>query len=160
MLFNPTPSSIMPPDSIAYQPHHERMLLHARPPAGLPTRLCRSIQEYIDTHLDSRLSNTELAARSGLSVSHFCRSFAQSVGTTPHNYVVRLRLSRAQQLLATTDLALTEIALTTGFADQSHFSRRFLRFAGLQPRAFRKQYRRDAASNLIFATEFLSGESK
>lgn len=54
---------------------------------------------------------------------------------------MRLRVGRAQRLLAETDLPLADIALTTGFADQSHFSRRFLELAGLQPRAFRKRHR-------------------
>jgi transcriptional regulator GlxA family with amidase domain len=177
MLLNATPRSITPPDSISCQPDYDYALLHARPTldtitdpaskasrkmaaAGLPPRLFRRIQEYINTHLDSGLRNAELAASLGLSVSHFSRSFARSAGTTPHNYVIRLRLSRAQELLTETDLALTEIALTTGFADQSHFSRRFLHSVGLQPKAFRKRYRRDAVSNVMFGTEFLSGESK
>jgi AraC family transcriptional regulator len=54
---------------------------------------------------------------------------------------MRRRLTRAQDLLARTDLALAEVALTTGFSDQSHFCRRFREFIGLPPRSFRMQHR-------------------
>jgi AraC family transcriptional regulator len=55
--------------------------------------------------------------------------------------VMRRRLLRAQELLASTELPLIDIALATGFADQSHFSRRFHQMTGVPPRAFRLQHR-------------------
>jgi AraC family transcriptional regulator len=55
--------------------------------------------------------------------------------------VMRRRLLRAQELLASTELPLIDIALATGFADQSHFSRRFHQMMGVPPRAFRLQHR-------------------
>ena len=64
---------------------------------GLPRQRLRQVLEYIDAHLDSALPTSELAARAGLSVSHFCRSFARSVGMTPHDYVLKRRVLRAQQ---------------------------------------------------------------
>lgn len=139
-------SDALPPQDVAdatslFAVDHERGLVGAARSAGLASRLFRRVRQHINTHLDSKLSNEELAASVRLSVSHFSRSFARSVGVTPHNYVVQLRVARAQQLLAETDLALTEIALTTGFADQSHFSRCFLQWVGLQPAAFRKRHR-------------------
>jgi AraC family transcriptional regulator len=136
----------------------ERLLLHARPRldmigdfgnkvpreaavTGLAPRLIRRIQQYINSHLDSTLNVAELAASVGLSASYFSRAFVRSVGTTPHDYVVRRRVSRAQQLLTESDLKLAEIALATGFADQSHFSRRFHQLVGLPPKAFRQRHR-------------------
>jgi transcriptional regulator GlxA family with amidase domain len=112
-----------------------------REPGGLQPRMLRRIVEYIDAHLDSELSIAVLADNLGISRSRFSRSFRHSVGLTPHSYVMGRRLLRAQQLLARTDLHLVEIALTTGFADQSHFSRRFHQFMGLPPREFRAQQR-------------------
>jgi AraC family transcriptional regulator len=108
---------------------------------GLPAWLFRRIQEYINAHLDSALSVEELATSAGLSASHFSRSFVKSVGVRPHVYVVRRRVLRAQQLLAQTDLNLAEIALATGFSDQSHFCRRFRQLVGLPPGAFRARHR-------------------
>lgn len=149
---------ITPPDIGANSDIDERAIVHARPQldsissAGRPIRhrayesgmapgILRRVEEYIDAHLDSALRIQELAARVGISVSHFSRSFVRSVGLTPHNYIMRRRLTRARELLARTDLAVAEVALTTGFSDQSHFCRRFREFIGLPPRSFRMQHR-------------------
>jgi AraC-like DNA-binding protein len=108
---------------------------------GLPARMLRSIEEYIDVHLEKALTVEELASHLGISTSYFARSFRSSVGLAPHAYVMRRRLLRAQELLASTELPLTDIALATGFADQSHFSRRFHEMTGVPPRTFRLQHR-------------------
>jgi AraC family transcriptional regulator len=60
---------------------------------------------------------------------------------TPHAYVMRQRLLRAQELIASTDLPLIDIAAETGFADQSHFSRRFHQMTGVSPRTYRVRHR-------------------
>lgn len=150
---------ITSPDPGAMTPcHDERLLLHTRPrremishrgcltpneekSSGLPRRRLRRVQEYIDSHLDSALATSELAACAGLSMSHFSRSFMKFVGMTPHSYVLRRRVLRAQQLLEASELSLVEIAISTGFSDQSHFSRRFRELVGLPPRAFRVRHR-------------------
>jgi AraC family transcriptional regulator len=98
----------------------------------------RRVREYVDAHLSSRLEVPVLARIVGLSASHFSRSFQKAVGVSPHRYVVQCRVIRARELLATTQLPLTEIALTIGFADHSHFSRRFHEFIGVPPREFRR----------------------
>ena len=96
------------------------------------------VREYVDAHLSSRLDVHALARVVGLSASHFSRAFQKAVGVSPHRYVVQCRVIRAQELLATTQLSLTEIALTSGFADHSHFSRRFHQLMGVAPREFRR----------------------
>jgi AraC-like DNA-binding protein len=132
-------------------------LLHSRPrldalanaplpprrpdPRGLPSRLVRHLQEYIDTHLYEPLDNKDLALKVGFSSSHFARSFQRAVGTPPHEYVMRRRIARAQELILQTDSRLVDIALATGFSDQSHFCRRFHQVIGVAPRAFRMQHR-------------------
>jgi AraC family transcriptional regulator len=103
--------------------------------------MLRSIEEYIDLHLEKELSVEGLASHLGISTSHFARSFRCSVGLAPHAYMMRRRLLRAQELLASTDLPLIDIALATGFADQSHFCRRFHQMTGMPPRTFRLQQR-------------------
>jgi AraC-like DNA-binding protein len=145
---------ITPPDLGAVQGRgQERLQVHSRPRLDaldkgsiaaeckqrceLPARLRRSIEEYIDLHLEKDLSVEELASHLGISTAHFARSFRSSVGLAPHAYVMRRRLLRAQELLASTDLPLIDIALATGFADQSHFCRRFHQLMGMPPRTFR-----------------------
>jgi AraC family transcriptional regulator len=101
----------------------------------------RRVREYVEAHLDSKLDIHTLARIAEMSAWQFNRSFPKAVGVSPHRYVVQCRLQRARELLATTQLSLTEIALTIGFADQSHFSRRFHGFIGMTPRKFRKAAR-------------------
>jgi AraC family transcriptional regulator len=81
--------------------------------SGLPAGMLRSIEEYIDVHLEQDLSVEQLASHLGISPSYFARSFRSSVGLAPHSYVMRRRLSRAQELLASTELPLIDIALAT-----------------------------------------------
>jgi AraC-like DNA-binding protein len=147
-----------PPATGLYSVTAERDVLHTRPRhemlrclevtlptapdvSGLPPRILRHIEEYIDSHLDTPLNLDELAARAGFSISHFSRCFRNSLGLPPHSYVMRRRLLRAQDLLLDTNMALSEVALVTGFSDQSHFSRQFHQFMGLPPRSFRLRHR-------------------
>ncbi len=104
---------------------------------GMPPRLLRRIEDYIEVNLDSALSMDELAIEIGLSKSYFARTFRKAVGVTPHCYVVQRRLARAQELLLRTNRSLADIALATGFSDQSHFCRRFHQVIGATPGAFR-----------------------
>ncbi len=62
----------------------------------------------------------------------------QTVGMPPHSYILQRRLEQAQQMLRTTKLPLSEIALSLGFSDQSHLARHFRRMTGLPPSAARQ----------------------
>lgn len=104
---------------------------------GLPPRLTHHIREYIDSHLSENISLDKMAEIAGLSVFHFARAFRESFGTPPHSYLLRRRIERADHLLKKTELALSEIALSTGFSDQSHFARHFRRLTGVTPSAAR-----------------------
>jgi len=104
---------------------------------GLPPRVLRRIREYIDGNIDQRISVELLAGLANLSVCYFVRAFKQSTGVTPHDYLIRQRVERTKQLLSDSDMPLSEIALVAGFADQSHFSRRFRQHVGMSPRDYR-----------------------
>jgi AraC family transcriptional regulator len=104
---------------------------------GLPPRVLRRIREYINGNIDQRISVELLAGLANLSVCYFVRAFKQSTGITPHDYLIRQRVERTKQLLSDSDMPLSEIALVAGFADQSHFSRRFRQHVGMSPRDYR-----------------------
>jgi transcriptional regulator GlxA family with amidase domain len=104
---------------------------------GLPPRALRRVREFIETHLEETISIQALAAMVGLSMCHFARAFKQSQGMAPHDYLVHCRVRRVQELLADTDLPLSEIAIAVGFADQSHCARRFRELVGLTPSRYR-----------------------
>jgi transcriptional regulator GlxA family with amidase domain len=104
---------------------------------GLAPRALQRVREFIEAHLEDRISIQMLAAIAGLSTYHFARAFKQSAGVTPHDYLVRRRVTRVQELLADTDLPLSEIAVAVGFADQSHCARRFREHVGLSPSRYR-----------------------
>jgi transcriptional regulator of acetoin/glycerol metabolism/AraC-like DNA-binding protein len=117
-------------------------LLKLPPPApqthgGLSPGAMRRVQEYLETHLSENIDLPTLAAVAGLSMHHFARQFKQSAGATPHQYLTKKRVERAQDMLAQTDLSLSEIAYATGFADQSHLARHFRYVVGTTPGQFR-----------------------
>ena len=104
---------------------------------GLPPGAMRRVREYVETQLSENIDLATLAGIAGLSLYHFARAFKQSAGVTPHHYLVERRVSRAQEMLARTEMSLAEIALATGFSDQSHFARHFRQTLGMTPGQFR-----------------------
>jgi AraC family transcriptional regulator len=108
---------------------------HAR--GGLSPRALRRICEYVDGHIGQRINVDALARLANLSICYFVRAFKRSVGITPHEYLIRRRVELTMTLLSGTDMPLSEIALTAGFADQSHCSRRFRQHVGMSPRDYR-----------------------
>jgi AraC family transcriptional regulator len=95
--------------------------------------------EYIHAHLDEDLSIDILAKLVQISSYYFVRLFKQSMGLTPHAYIVRQRLEQAQQLLKSTNLPIAEIACRTGFCHQSRFSTVFRQYLHTSPSAYREQ---------------------
>jgi AraC family transcriptional regulator len=119
-----------------------RTLLPRRPEPfsrkGLAPKLLRTLMDDIDANLDGDLSLPRLARLAGVSLDGFIRLFKRSTGIPPHQFVLRKRVERAQALLGNPALSLAEIALRTGFADQSHFTRMFHRLTGVAPRQYRR----------------------
>ena len=104
---------------------------------GLSPAVTRRVCDYIAGHLDEKIRLDGLAALTGLSTDHFARAFHQSVGMPPHTYLLRRRLEEVEYMLRETHAPLSQIALATGFADQSHLARHFRRWAGMSPRQVR-----------------------
>ena len=104
---------------------------------GLSPSAMRRVREYVDAHLGDSMDLATLAGVAGVSIHHFARGFKQSAGVTPHHYLTQKRVERAQNLLAHTDLSLSEIAYAVGFSDQSHLARHFRQMLGVTPGQFR-----------------------
>ncbi|MGG6266032.1 helix-turn-helix domain-containing protein [Leptolyngbya sp. AN03gr2] len=92
--------------------------------------------DYIHAHLDEDLSIGTLAQLVQISSYYFVRLFKQSMGLTPHAYIVRQRLERAKQLVKTTNLSIAEIAYRTGFCHQSRFATVFRQYLRISPSAY------------------------
>lgn len=99
-------------------------------------RLKRVI-EYVDNHLAAKISLAGLAAVAGLSRMHFASQFRAATGLRPHEYILRRRIRRAEELLRNSTMAIVEVALTVGFQTQAHFTTVFKRFVGCTPRHWR-----------------------
>ena len=105
---------------------------------GLIDRRIRRSIELMHTQLDQDLTLKSLAAASYLSPFHFARLFKKLTGTSPHNYLAGIRATRAQLLLAETDLSVTEVGARVGYLSGSHFTKAFRIATGATPREFRK----------------------
>lgn len=98
------------------------------------------VRAYIDEHFAEPLSLDDLASIVCLNPSYFLRVFKKSVGLSPHAYLTQVRINRAKEMMAA-GMPLTEIAPSTGFYDQSHFSNRFKRVFGLTPGQYTVAFR-------------------
>jgi AraC family transcriptional regulator len=104
---------------------------------GLTPERLRRVTDYVEAHLDEKLSLTALAEIACLSPYHVSRSFKESIGVGPQRYVIQRRLERAKTLMRRTNQPLAFIAQEAGFADQSHLASIFRREIGVTPGRFR-----------------------
>jgi len=112
---------------------------YTRSRGGLAPWQMRKIDRHLRENLEQSLSLCELADLVSLSVSHFCRAFKDSFGSTPHRYIIRLRLELAQRLMLNTEDPLSQIAIASGHADQAHLCKLFRRGMGETPGAWRRR---------------------
>lgn len=141
---------------------HERILreilerlsvLHAEiaPNIPLPAQTDRNalirVRQYLDSHYDKRVGLEDLAEVANLSRFHLQRQFSRHIGVSPKNYLLHRRSARAAQLLGR-GLETAQVAVLTGFADQSHLTKIFKRFVGMTPARFRTLHARPAGSTV------------
>ena len=94
-------------------------------------------KSYIDAHLDQPISLDEIADHFHLSRFHFLRLFRRHFQETPHQYLTRRRLEKAKELLANSDMPITEICFTVGFESLGSFSTLFHDVVGWSPSIYR-----------------------
>ena len=114
----------------------------ARRKGGLAPWQENRVLDHIDTNLGGSIVAEDLAVLVGLSAGHFTRAFKATTGETPHAYLMRQRIRRAQILMLETSETLAQIACACGLADQAHLARLFRTAVGLTPTAWRRNWQR------------------
>jgi AraC family transcriptional regulator len=104
---------------------------------GLTPSTLRRCIDFVQANLSESIHLEDLAREAGMSSSHLIRSFRQSTGKSPYQYILDLRTKRAKSMMRDRRLGLTEIALSSGFANQHHLSRIFKKVVGVTPSRYR-----------------------
>lgn len=105
--------------------------------AGVMHPAVVTAREHLDGAPERDWKLAHLARLTGLSPTHFTEIFARDVGEPPHRYLLGKRMERARELLGTTDLSISDLALELGFSSGQHFAAVFRRHTGTTPRAYR-----------------------
>ncbi len=95
--------------------------------------------EYIKTHLHERISIEDLCKKSCMSRQHFFRCFKQELGITPIEFINQERVKRAKELLAYSNLSISEVCFQVGFSSVAYFDRVFKHLVGKSPRQFQQE---------------------
>jgi AraC family transcriptional regulator len=104
---------------------------------GLSQHQLVKVLDYINDRLDQEIKLADLAALLDMSQFHFSHLFKQSIGTSPHQYLLQQRIERAKQLLKHTERSIMDIAFACGFSSHSHLSKQFRQLTGTTPKAYR-----------------------
>jgi AraC-like DNA-binding protein len=95
-------------------------------------------RDYLEASFTKNVTLSTLARVAGISEFHLLRLFRDSMGLPPHAYLIQRRIDHARKLLAR-QVPIVEVALETGFSDQSHFTRHFKRILGITPGEYRRK---------------------
>ncbi len=93
---------------------------------------------YIETNYQHNITIADLAQKAFMSEITLYRMFKKAFNISPVNYIISVRISRAQEMLINSTLNISEIAIKTGFSDSNYFSRTFKKVTGTSPRSYRK----------------------
>jgi len=108
---------------------------------GLAPWQLRQAKEFMEANLSTGARLRDLAEITRLSQSQFGRAFKASTGFAPHQWQMNRRIDKAKQLLLDGELTLAQIALVTGFSEQSHLTRVFHSIVGISPGSWRRERR-------------------
>jgi transcriptional regulator GlxA family with amidase domain len=117
----------------------------------------RRARDHADRNFADPLTLEELASVATLSKYHFLRLFRVAYGQTPAAYLSERRVERAQDLLRTTNLTVTEVCHAVGFSSLGSFSSRFTEITGESPSAFQARWARDGAPRIPGCYVFMWG---
>ena len=111
-----------------------KMLLQRKAALSRPIVMCT---EYIYNHMNSRITVSDLARQTGLSMSYLCRLFKKEVGISVSDYIREKKIEKAQNLLKYSDYSVIKIANYLCFSSQSHFIQVFEKLVGTTPKKYR-----------------------
>ncbi|HWO34976.1 MAG TPA: helix-turn-helix domain-containing protein [Candidatus Acidoferrum sp.] len=109
---------------------------------GLSPARLRRVTELVHAKIEDDLSLEEMAESAGLSTTHFSHMFRKSTGESPHQFVLRLRVERAKEMLRAVEARVLDVAVACGFKTQQHFARVFRRLCGASPTEYRREFLR------------------
>jgi AraC-like DNA-binding protein len=104
-------------------------------PAAEPSAEIKAVCDYLEKHFADSINLEDLCSLTGFSKYYLLRSFTRQKGISPYSYLETIRIGKARKLLEQGILPI-EVALQTGFTDQSHFSNFFKKFIGLTPKQY------------------------
>jgi len=107
---------------------------------GLSPARLRRVKEFVYAKIEDELSLSELAQSVGLSIAHLSEMFRKSMGETPHQFVLRLRVERAKEMLRSAESRVLDVAIACGFKTQQHFARVFRQLCGTSPTEYRIEF--------------------
>lgn len=115
------------------------LLYQERYPRGILSRgIVENAMEYAARNYSYGVTVEDLARHVGVNRSHLFRIFKKMLGMSPQEYLLGFKLTRARELMETSDLSVTEILYSCGFNDLSNFSKQFKKAYGVSPVTFRK----------------------
>lgn len=117
----------------------------------------RRARDLADRAYDQPLDLAALAAAAAVSRSHFVRAFASTYGDTPMRYLTRRRVERAQDLLRSANLTVTEVSLLVGFASLGSFTSRFKELVGVTPTEYRDRWATSGGDHIPGCFLFMRG---
>jgi AraC-like DNA-binding protein len=119
----------------------------------------RRAHDLVDRHYAEPLDLDSLASTAGVSKYHFLRCFASAYGRTPAAYLTERRIERAQDLLRTSNLTVTEVCMLVGYSSLGSFSTKFRQLVGVSPSAYQAKYARDGTARIPGCFVFMWGLS-
>lgn len=117
----------------------------------------RRARDHLDAHHTEQIDLARVAAVAGYSPFHFQRLFTATYGRSPAAYLSERRVARAQDLLRTTNLTVTEVCHAVGFSSLGSFSSRFRSLVGETPSAYQARWAHDGAPRIPGCWVFMLG---
>jgi AraC-like DNA-binding protein len=101
-------------------------------------KLFIQIKDYIDQHYTEEFTMEKLSQEVHMSTSNLTHQFKKRTGFSPVQYIIRRRIGRAQSLLISSDMSITDVSAEVGYDNLSYFNNQFKKIVGMSPQVYRK----------------------